>query len=103
MTWEYEEAMRHLESKSVFTSFLDNIAKSHLPHGGLGSLRCLSIQTRSRQLLPVSETLDDSFEKTVKKFIIEHNCCNIFLYTHGYVNMSDFTDTLICIVSMTKW
>ena len=59
--------MRHLDSKSVFTSFLDDISKLCLPHGGLGSLRCLSIQTRSRQLFPVSETFDDSFEKTVKK------------------------------------
>ena len=95
--------MRHLESKSVFTSFVDDISKVCLPQGGLGSLRCLSIQTRSRQLLPVSETFDDSFEKTVKKCIIEHNCCNIFLYSHGYVNMSDLTDTMSCIVSMTKW
>ena len=38
------------------------------------------------------------FEDTVKKYIIEHNCCNIFLYTHGYVTMSDLTDTLSCIV-----
>ena len=95
--------MRHLGSKSVFTSFLDVISKLCLPHGGLGSLMCLSIQTRSRQLLPVSETFDDSFEKTVKKCINEHNCCNIFFYTDGFVNMSDLTDTLSCIVSMTKW
>ena len=95
--------MQHLESKSIFTSFLDDILKLCLPHGGLGSLRCLSIQTRSHQLLPVSETFDDSFEDTVKKYIIEHNCCNIFLYTHDYVTMSDLTDTLSCIVSMTKW
>ena len=45
-----------------------------------------------------SETFDDSFEDTVKKYIIELNCCNIFLYTHGYVTMSDLTDTLSCIV-----
>ena len=97
--------MRPLESKSVhvFTSFLDDISKLCLPHGGLWSLRCLSIQTRSRQLLPVSETFDDSFENTVQKCVIEHNCCNIFLYTHGYVIMSDLTDTLSCIVSMKKW
>ena len=81
--------MRQLESKSVFTSFLDDISHLCLPYGGLGSLRCLSIQTISRQLLPLSETFDDSFKKTVKKCIIEHNCCNIFLYTHGCVNMSD--------------
>ena len=95
--------MQHLESKSIFTSFLDDISKLCIPHGRLGSLRCLSKQTRSRQLLPVSKTFDDSFEDTVKKYIIEHNCCNIFLYTHGYVTLSDLTDTLSCIVSMTKW
>ena len=99
---EYEEEIRHVESKLIFTSFSDDISELCLPHGGLGSLRCLSIQTRSHQLLPVSETFDDSFEITVKKCIIEHNCCNIFLYTHGYVNMSDLTDNLSCIVSMTK-
>ena len=48
--------MRNLESKSIFTLFLDDISKLCLPHGGLGSLRCLSIQTRSRQMLPVSIT-----------------------------------------------
>ena len=84
---------------SIFTSFLDDFSKLCLPHGGL---RCLSIQTRSRQVLPVSETFDDSFEKTIKKCIIEHNCCYIFLYTHGYVNMSDLTDTLSGILSMSK-
>ena len=91
---EYEEAVRQVESQSIFTSFSDDISKLCLPHGGLGSLRCLPIQTRSRQQLSVSEAFDDSFEKTIEKCIIQQNCRNIFLSSHSYVNMSDLTDTL---------
>ena len=50
LTWENEEAIRQVESKSIFYSFTDEISKLCLPHGGLGSLRYRSIQTRLRQL-----------------------------------------------------
>ena len=87
--------MRHLESKSVFTSVLDDISKLCLLHGGLWSLRCLSIQTRSRQLLPISETFDDSNEKTVKKSVQLNIIVAISFFIHMVMSS--------CLTYWTLW